>query len=86
MFSETLYNSDSSNETLGILHVLKYLLILFFSAVNGEIPNINFRENGYLYLADYKGKNQLEKNNKIQRSCGVDWIDLFTSKELGKII
>jgi hypothetical protein len=29
-------------------------------------------------LASEKGKKILEKNNSIQKECGVDWIDLLT--------
>jgi hypothetical protein len=54
------------------------------TAVDGEIPDINFRENGYLYLSNYKGKEILERNNATQRSCGADWIDLLSPRELGE--
>jgi heme/copper-type cytochrome/quinol oxidase subunit 2 len=43
-----------------------------------EIPDVQFHENGYLYLASEKGKKALEKNNSIQKECGVDWMDLHT--------
>ena len=59
-----------------------FLFLFLFSALDGKDP-VNFRENGYLYLADHRGKSILERNNEIQKSCGVDWIHLYSPKELG---
>ena len=63
------------NNSVSILH--------WIIAVDGDIPDINFRENGYLYLSNDKGKELLERNNATQKSCGADWIDLLTPRELG---
>lgn len=53
-------------------------------ALDGEVPDINFRQNGYLFLAgNEEGKNVLQRNNSIQKSCGVEWIDLMSTRELG---
>jgi FAD-dependent oxidoreductase domain-containing protein 1 len=53
--------------------------------VDGEIPDVQFHESGYLYLAGTKAQHILEENNRIQRTCGVDWIDLYTPKQLSKL-
>ena len=58
---------------------------IFFPAVNDEIPDINFRENGYLYLAGHRSKHVLEQNNATQLSCGADWMDLLNATQLGAL-
>ena len=50
--------------------------------INGEKPDISFRQNGYLFLASEKGKEILETNHQTQQKCGVDWIDLLTPEQL----
>lgn len=50
-------------------------------AVNGdETPDLQFRENGYLFLAT--NDKILKENSEIQRASGVDWINLFSTEEL----
>ena len=52
-------------------------------AVEGDLPDLQFHENGYLFLAgNNKGKDILEQNNKLQRSCGADWIHLMSPEQL----
>ena len=52
-------------------------------AVDDEIPDVQLHQHGYLFLANTSsGKQVLEDNNRLQRSCGVDWIDLLTSSQL----
>ncbi|MGL4323927.1 MAG: NAD(P)/FAD-dependent oxidoreductase [Beijerinckiaceae bacterium] len=43
-------------------------------AVNGEMPAIGLRENGYLYLATDTGANVLRANNALQTSMGADTV------------
>ena len=52
-------------------------------AVDDEIPDVQLHQHGYLFLANTSsGKQVLEDNNRLQRSCGVDWIDLLTPTQL----
>ncbi len=41
-------------------------------AVDGAVPEIDFVENGYLFLADDAGLATLERNHAMQRSLGVE--------------
>lgn len=41
-------------------------------AVNGEQPDADFHEGGYLFLATQSGMATLQKNHQTQRSLGVD--------------
>jgi len=41
-------------------------------AVNGDAPELGFKENGYLYLGDANGAPMFERNYAIQQSCGAD--------------
>lgn len=49
-----------------IKHPERYL------AVDGEVPDLDFVENGYLFLATDAGRATLERNHALQRSHGVD--------------
>ena len=40
--------------------------------VNGEAPDIGFREAGYLFLATAAGQDLLQGNHNTQLACGVD--------------
>ncbi len=52
-------------------------------AVDGEsIPDVQFHENGYLFLAGTNSKHILETNMKTQHECGANWIDLLSNKQL----
>ena len=42
-----------------------------FLAVDGEVPNVDFVENGYLFLATPAGRDVLEQNHAVQRSLDV---------------
>ena len=46
-------------------------------AVDGQVPDLGFREAGYLFLASVSGLAQLRHNHEVQRSCGADvaWLD-----------
>lgn len=46
-------------------------------AVDGEVPAIGFREDGYLFLASAAGREQLARNHALQRAEGADiaWLD-----------
>ncbi|MEZ5638751.1 MAG: FAD-binding oxidoreductase [Burkholderiaceae bacterium] len=41
-------------------------------AVDGEPPDVGFREAGYLFLAGPQGLATLQSNHAVQRDCGVD--------------
>ena len=56
-------------------HLDRYL------AVDGEVPAIDFVENGYLFLATNAGLATLEHNHAVQRSLDVP-VELFTPAEL----
>ena len=45
-------------------------------AVNGESPDVGFREAGYLFLATAAGREVLEANHRIQRGLGADVVVL----------
>jgi glycine/D-amino acid oxidase-like deaminating enzyme len=58
-----------------IKHLPDYL------AVNGEVPEIDFVENGYLFLATDAGLATLEHNHEVQRALDVP-VALLTPGEL----
>jgi FAD-dependent oxidoreductase domain-containing protein 1 len=41
-------------------------------AVDGERPDVGFREGGYLFLATEAGQGVLQANHRVQRGLGVD--------------
>ena len=41
-------------------------------AVNGDAPELGFKENGYLYLGDANGAPMFERNCATQQECGAD--------------
>ena len=43
-----------------------------YLAVDGEVPQLSFREGGYLFLASASGRGVLEANHAIQRAHGAD--------------
>lgn len=58
-----------------IKHIEEYL------TVDGEAPEVFFREGGYLFLATESGLEVLQRNNAIQRELGAD-IVLLSRDEL----
>jgi glycine/D-amino acid oxidase-like deaminating enzyme len=53
-------------------------------AVDDDIPEIGFHENGYLFLAgDERGRDVLERNHATQTSCGAD-VTLLDVETLGR--
>ncbi|HEX2884230.1 MAG TPA: FAD-binding oxidoreductase [Candidatus Limnocylindria bacterium] len=52
-----------------------------YLAVNGEVPEIDFVENGYLFLATDAGLRTLEANHALQRSLDVPVV-LLSPEEL----
>ena len=52
-----------------------------FLAVDGEVPDIELVENGYLFLATDAGRATLEHNHAVQRELGVP-VELLTAAEL----
>ena len=45
--------------------------------------DLQFQENGYLFLASSEaGKAALQRNHATQRECGVYWMELLTAEEL----
>ena len=52
-------------------------------AVAGENPpDLQLKEQGYLFLASESGERTLRRNVETQRSCGVDWTTLLTPTEI----
>ncbi len=49
--------------------------------VDGESPDLGFRETGYLFLATGAGMATLDRNHAVQQSCGVD-ASLLTPDEI----
>ena len=49
-----------------IKNIARYL------AVDGEVPQVSFREGGYLFLASESGRSVLEANHGTQRAHGAD--------------
>jgi len=52
-----------------------------YLAADGEVPEVDFVENGYLFLATEAGREVLEHNHAVQRSLDVPVI-LLTAAEL----
>jgi sarcosine oxidase len=52
-----------------------------YLAVDGEAPEIDLVENGYLFLATDAGRPTLEHNHAVQRELGVP-VELLTAAEL----
>ena len=46
-------------------------------AVDGVVPDLAFREGGYLFLASEAGTDTLRRNFEVQRACGADvaWLE-----------
>jgi glycine/D-amino acid oxidase-like deaminating enzyme len=49
-------------------------------SVDGDAPELGFKENGYLYLGDAKGAPMFERNYQTQRSNGADVVLLDQQK------
>lgn len=48
-----------------------------------ELPDYQFHENGYLFLASStSGLSLLNENNEVQREAGVSWMQLMNPSEL----
>jgi FAD-dependent oxidoreductase domain-containing protein 1 len=60
---------------------LKNINILKVKEEDDDI-DVQFRENGYLMLANSNNEHVLKSNNKIQHECGVETIKLFEKSEL----
>ena len=46
--------------------------VAHYLAVDGEVPQLGFREGGYLFLASHSGRGVLEANHATQRAHGAD--------------
>jgi hypothetical protein len=53
-------------------------------AVDDEVPDVQFQERGYLYLASQQGVEMLLSNHKTQKECGCDWMALLSPEQLVK--
>lgn len=53
-----------------------------YLAADGEVPEVDFVENGYLFLATERGLATLEHNHRVQRELGVA-VELLDRRELG---
>eukprot|EP01031_Cornospumella_fuschlensis_P003543 gene3543-4410_t len=51
-------------------------------AVDGEVPDLQFHENGYLFLTGDKSKPIMLENYETQRSCGANWMKLLNKDEM----
>jgi len=51
--------------------------------VDGESPDLGFRDTGYLFLATDDGMDVLRENHEVQRSCGAE-VALLTPDELSR--
>ncbi|RYH26380.1 FAD-binding oxidoreductase, partial [archaeon] len=51
-------------------------------AVDGEIPDLQFHENGYLFLTGDKSKHVMLENYQTQRECGADWMKLLNKEQM----
>ncbi len=54
-----------------------------YLAVDGEVPQVDFVENGYLFLATDTGLATLEHNHRVQRALDVP-VELLEPQELGR--
>ncbi|MCV0402751.1 MAG: FAD-binding oxidoreductase [Chloroflexi bacterium] len=52
-----------------------------YLAVDGETPEVDFVENGYLFLATERGLGTLEHNHRVQRKLGVA-VEILDPREL----
>ena len=52
-----------------------------YLGVDGEVPEVDFVENGYLFLATEAGQATLEHNHRVQRALDVP-VQLLTPAEL----
>ena len=76
--------SVRENVLMGI-YGINFLKDMSSLAVDDEVPDVQLHKNGYLFLAATDdGKRVLENNNRMQRDCGADWIDLLTPQSLSQ--
>ena len=52
------------------------------SKADSTIPDVQFHNNGYLFLASPTNEALFKKVNKTQKDCGISYIDLLSSSEL----
>lgn len=50
--------------------------------VDGEVPDLQFHENGYLFLTGEKSEHILKENYKTQHESGCTWIEMLTKEQL----
>jgi glycine/D-amino acid oxidase-like deaminating enzyme len=51
--------------------------------VDGQAPDVGFRETGYLFLATAAGMPALERNHEVQTACGAD-VSLLDTAQLNR--
>ncbi len=51
-------------------------------AVDGEVPDLQFHQIGYLFLAGHRSRDILIANQRTQKECGADWIKTLEVNEL----
>lgn len=54
-------------------------------AVDGEVPDLQFHQIGYLFLSGQRSRHILTTNQKTQVDCGADWIKLMEVNALAKM-
>jgi len=50
--------------------------------VDGDVPDVQFHEHGYLFLAGAQSRNILIENQRTQVANGADWIELLETNQL----
>lgn len=60
------------------IEFLKNPSLLMVQSTDSQLPNYQFNENGYLFLASSpSGRQQLELNDRMYRALGISWIRLL---------
>jgi glycine/D-amino acid oxidase-like deaminating enzyme len=49
-----------------------------------EPPDLQFRENGYLFLASESGRDAIMQNHEVQKGSGADWMEILERDGLAK--
>ena len=54
-------------------------------SVDGFDADIQFKENGYLFLSGDRSRHILEQNHRTQLECGANWIKKYQPSDLQKL-
>lgn len=75
---------SEADNTLMSMYGAEFLKSPELLQVNDTVPDFQFHEHGYLFLASKETAPILKRNNLTQRSCGVTWMDLMDVERLNK--